>query len=54
MSRTKNKPEDNRKQFQVRFSDDEKRVLAEASRSKGLPMAAWIRVVCLEAAKAQI
>lgn len=54
MSRAKNKPEDNRKQFQVRFTEDEKRILNAASKSKGLPMASWIRVVCLEAAKTQI
>jgi len=37
--------------FQIRLNTTEKRLLANAARSKGMQLSSWMRLVCLEAAQ---
>lgn len=43
--------EEKRLQFQIRISAAEKDIFQEAARASGLPLAQWLRMVSLQAAR---
>lgn len=52
---TKTKPDGDRRTraYTVRYNDDEDREVSEAAAAKALEVGSWIRMVSMEAARAQ-